>query len=62
MSNNCIKLGKWYSAYKYLFFGIIFSLLKDVAFGSVDYVSFKYTKALDEGTISYCFLVRESFC
>ena len=65
MSNNCIKLGKWYSSYKYLFLAIIFSLLKDIAFGSTNYASFRYLKLLDaENTenISNCFLVRKSFC
>ena len=47
MSNNCIKLGKWYSSYKYLFLAIIFSLLKDIAFGSTNYASFRYLKLLD---------------
>ena len=62
MSNNCIKIGKWYSSYKFLFLTIIFCLLKDVAFGSADYLSFKYIKTLDAGNISNCFLIRESFC
>ena len=62
MSNNCIKLGKWYSSYKYLFFAIIFSLLKDVAFGSTNYASFRDLKLLNAENISNCFLVRESFC
>ena len=62
MSNNCIKLGKWYSSYKYLFLAIIFALLKDVAFGSTNYASFLYLKLLDAGNISNCFLIRKSFC
>ena len=62
MSNNCIKLGKWYSSYKYLFLAIIFALLKDVAFGSTNYASFLYLKLLDAENISNCFLIRKSFC
>ena len=62
MSNGCVKLGKWYSSYKYLFLVIIFSLLKDVAFGSRNHFNFKTLKILDAGNISNCFLVRECFC
>ena len=62
MSNNCIKLGKWYISYKYLFFVIISSLLKDVAFGSRKHINFKTLRILDSGNISNCFLVRECVC
>ena len=62
MSSNCIKLGKWNNAYKYLFLSVIFALLKDVFLGASNEAIFGTLKILDSGDISNCFLIREAFC
>ena len=61
MSNH-IKCGQCNSTYKYLFFLIIFSLLKDLAFGSDNVAIFQYFKILDFKEVSNCAIVRQTLC
>ena len=60
--SNCIKCGQWNSTYKFLFFLILFSLLKDLAFGSDNVAIFQYFKLLDFELVSNCSIVRQTLC
>ena len=61
MAKNCIKFGKWYNSYKYIFLIIIFSLLKDIALGSDNHACFETVKLIEPINISNCFMIRKSF-
>ena len=60
--SNCIKCGQCNRTYKFLFFLIIFSLLKDLAFGSDNVAIFLYFKVLDFESVSNCAIVRQTIC
>ena len=60
--SNCIKCGECNSTYKFLFFSILFSFLKDLALGSDNVAVFEYLKLLDCTNVSNCSLVRQTFC
>jgi len=60
--SNCIKCGQCNRTYKFLFFLILFSLLKDLAFGSDNVAIFLYFKVLDFESVSNCAIVRQTIC
>ena len=60
--SNFIRCGQFNSTYKFLFFLILFSLLKDFAFGSDNVAIFQYFKLLDFKEVSNCATVRETLC